>query len=266
MMENSTNSSQSINFTFRLNVWILDTAFNGILVMISLYFLLAVIFHQLKIEQPRKERFFNLSIEQKYGVLSKYVCILIAVASFLRQSISFAGLWIDFYIVNNNLTVSQQAIIEPACKALPTLINFALTIETALVFLFLWFRQRIFYIHPSLKILSNKCLKIFSFEIIIGWLLFYIALYPAYFILVRFHYVKMIGCIVQEDTFDSYTYLTLSWAAMSIFVQISLLFLFIYPVLKRSAWINHQKKRAKLNYFNTKSEESDYSCLNCICD
>ena len=237
------NSSESVDFTFRLHVWILDTAISGILIVISLYLLLALLFHQLKIEQPRKEQFFNLSIEQKYGVLSKYVCIMIAVASFLRQSISFAGLWIDYYIAHNNLTVSQQTMIEPDCKALPTLINFALTIGTALVFLFLWFRQRIFYIHPSLKILSNKCLRIFSFGILIAWVLFYIALYPAYFILVRFHFVENVGCILRKETFNFYTYLTLSWAVMSILIQISLLFLFIYPILKRSAWTNHQKSQ-----------------------
>ena len=242
-MENSTNSSESVDFTFRLDIWTLDTAFDGILIVISLYLLLALLFHQLKIEQPRKKRFFSLSIEQKYGVLSKYVCIMISVTSFLRQSISFAGLWIDYYIVHNNLTVSQQAMIEPSCKALPTLINLALTIGTALVFLFLWFRQRIFYIHPSLKILSNKCLRTFSFGIIIAWVPFYIALYLAYFILVRFHFVENIGCRVKKETFNSYTYLTLCLAAISILIQILLLFLFIYPILKRSAWISHQKSQ-----------------------
>ena len=240
-MENSTNFNQSVGFTFKLHVWILDTAIDGTLLVISVYLLSALVFYQLKIEQPRKKRFFSLSVEQKYKVLSKYACILIAVSSFLRLSVSFSGLWLDFYIVNYNLTVSEEAMIKPVCKALPTLRNLALTIGTGLVFLFLWFRQRIFYIHPSLKILSNKCLRIFSFGIIIGWLLFCIALYPAYFILVRFHYVKNIGCMVQKETFKSYLYLTLCWATMSIFIQISLLFLFIYPILKRSAWISHQK-------------------------
>ena len=243
-MEALTNFSQFAELTSRLHtVWILDTAINGLLVFVSCYLLMALIFYQLKVEQPRKERFFSLSVEQKYGVLSKYVCILFAVASFLRQSTSFAGLWIDFYIVNYNLTVFQESMIDPACYALPLLFNFATSIGGASIFLFLWFRQRIFYIHPSLKILSNSCLKCLSVGIIFVWAMFFISLYPAFIILVRYHYKEKIGCIIKEETFDSYTYIILCWAAMSIFMQILLLFLFIYPILKRSAWISQQRNK-----------------------
>ena len=224
---------------------LIDIIFTGILILVSIYLLLALAFYLLKIEQPQTNKFNTLTIEQKYGVLSKYTCILIGFASFLRQSSSFAELWIEFYIVNYNLSLSQEAMIASVCKALPTLFNISLTIGTGMVFLFLWFRQRILYIHPSLKMLNNKCLEIFSIGIIVVWLLFYIALYPTYFILVRFYYVANIGCVVEEDTLDSYDYLTIFWVTVSILMQLSLLFLFVYPILTDTMKRGHQSSEQR---------------------
>ena len=225
--------------------WIIDIIFTGILILVSFYLLLALAFHQLKIKQSQTNKFTTLTIEQKYGVLSKYTCILIGCVSFFGQSSSFAELWIEFYIVNCNLSLSQEAMIAPVCKALPTLYNVSMTIGTGMVFLFLWFRQRILYIHPCLKTLNNKCLENFSIGIIVVWLLFYVALYPTYFILVRLHYVANNGCIVEEDTLDSNKNLTLVWVAVSILMQLSLLFLFVYPILTRTTRRGHQSSEQR---------------------
>ena len=240
VMENQSEAVMS-----RPYEWIIDIIFTGILILVSFYLLLALAYHQLKIKQPQTNKFTTLTIEQKYGVLSKYTCILIGCASFFGQSSSFAELWMEFYIVNYNLSLSQEAMIAPVCKALPTLFNFALTIGTGMVFLFLWFRQRILYIHPSLKTLNNKCLEIFSIGIIVVWLLFYIALYPTYFILVQFYYVANNGCIVKEETLDFYIKITLFWVAVSILMQLSLLFLFVYPILTGTMKRGHQSSEQR---------------------
>ena len=242
-MENISNSNHTGMSSFNPNIWRLDTVIIGMLVVISFYLLVALIFHQLKMGQHPKKRFANLSIEKKYGVLSKYTCILIGVASFLRHVFSFAELWIELYIVNYNLSSSQEAQIANACRALPSLFNVALSFGSGLVFFFLWFRQRLIYVHPSLKILSNKCLKTFSFGIIVGWLLFYIALFPIYFTLIHFHYVPKTGCVVKAESIDSNTNLAIAWISISIFMQLSLLLLFIYPILKRAAWKSHQRHK-----------------------
>ena len=245
VMANLTLSNQSEVVMLRFYERIIDISFTVILMLVSFYLLLALAFHQLKIEQPQTNKFNTLTIEQKYGVLSKYTCILIGFASFLRQSSSFAELWIEFYSINYNLSLSQESMIAPACKALPALFNFALTIGTGMVFVFLWFRQRILYIHPSLKMLNNKCLEIFSIGIIVVWLLFYIALCPTYFTLVRFYYVAKIGCLVEDDTLDSNNHLTIFWMAVSILMQLSLLFLFVYPILTRTTRRGHQSSEQR---------------------
>jgi len=213
-MENQTNTNNS-SFTFRNDIWLLDTIINGILVIISLYLLIALIFYEVKVKNQRKQRFLHMSTENKYGMISKYVCIVIAAASLLRQSISFGRKWIEFYVVKSNLSDSQEASIETACTVLPVLGNFALTFGSGLVFIFLWFRQRIFYIHPSLKILGNRVVEYFSYSVIIIWTLFYILLYPAYFSIVRYHYDEERGCLVVETTQDPYTYIQIVWVEKS---------------------------------------------------
>ena len=104
------------------------------------------------------------------------------------------------------------------------------------MFQFLWFRQRVFYIHPSLKILSNKCIELISFGIIIIWVFFYIALIPAYFVTVRYHFIAKIGCLIEESSFQPYAYIFIAWTTTTLLMQISLLFLFIYPISKRTLW------------------------------
>ena len=215
----------------------------GLLILVSIYLLMALLFHQVKIEQSQKKRFVILSIEQKYKVLSKYTCITIGFFSILRQCSSFTELWTNFYIANYNLTLSQEAVMASACKVLTPHSNFALTIGTGLVFLFLWFRQRIIFIHPSLKILSNKCLKIFSFGIIAGWLLLYVAGLPAYFILVRYYYKRKLGCTIEEKSVSFHNLINIAWLVVSILMQLSLLFLFVYPILKRTAWRSQQSSK-----------------------
>ena len=241
-MENLTHSNHSEKpFVFRPHIWLLDVVINSILVLVSLYLLLALTFHELKIEPPRKDRFLRLPTESRYRVMSKYTCVVIAVASLFRHSIAFGSLWVDRYIVKNNLTFSQEESIEVVCKAISPLGNFALTVGIGLVYLFLWFRQRVFFVHPSLKVFSHSFLRYFSFGVIIVWVLFYIALYPAYFVLVRYRYVAKAGCLVESFSAAPYSDIIITWGAMSIMVQLALLFLFIYPIAKRAMWQGQSK-------------------------
>jgi len=242
VLENISTVNQIMNLDVTPNILLIDTVINGVLVVIALYLFLALVFHTVRIEKPRKQRFRQLSIESKYGVLSKYSCILIAVASLLRHSTSFARNWIN---LNINRTQSQDSLMS-ACRSLPQFGDFALTFGIGLVFQFLWFRQRVFYIHPSLKILSNKCVKFFSFAVMIMWLLFYIPLYPAYFSLVNFQYVMNQGCVPHESSVAPYEEIIIVWTATSFLMQISLLFLFVYPILKCTLW-QDQKRENRSN-------------------
>ena len=243
-MENLTNFNHSAKlFVFQSDVWLLDVVINGILVVVSLYLLLALTFHQLKIAPPRKDRFLRLSTENRYKVMSKYTCIVIAVASLFRHCIAFGSSWVVRYLAKNNLTFSQEQSIEMICKPIEPLINFFLTIGIALVYQFLWFRQRIFFVHPSLKMFSHSYIRYFSFGVIIAWFLCYITLSFAYFVLVRYRYEANAGCLVEGSSTIPYSKIIITWGAMSIMVQLALLFLFIYPIAKQAKCQGQSKNK-----------------------
>ena len=236
-MANSSNFNET--FRFRSEVWLNDTVLSCILAVVALYLLAALAFHEVRVEKPRKERFRRLSLENKFGVLSKYTCILIAIAALLRHLNSLGMLWLEYSAVYGSLPDNSSAA-NSACTILPPVGNVALTVGGGLVYLFLWFRQRVFYIHPSLKILSNKFVTALSFGILIMWIFFWIALYFAYFIIVRYHFTKKGGCLFVDESALPYGYIIFSWTAVSVFMQVVLLGLFIYPILKRSLWRGHQ--------------------------
>ena len=129
--------------------------------------------------------------------------------------------------------------IKTICETFSRLGNISLTLGSGLVYLILWLRQVVFYIHPFLKVLNNKLVRIFSNSIMVAWFLYYFSLYLCYFILVHYHYKKQGGCLVTESSYDPYLSLIVLWTVISILMQIILLGLFIYPILKRASRKSH---------------------------
>ena len=105
---------------------------------------------------------------------------------------------------------------------------------------FLWFKQRVFYIYPRLKKLNNKIVQSISNGVMVIWFLHYVTLYFCYFIPVYFHFNVQGGCSITESSYDAYFFLIVSRTATSILMQIILLGLFIYPILKGSLWLSNQ--------------------------
>ena len=203
---------------------------------------MALVYHQMRVEKPRKEGFLRLPVEKRYSLLSKYTCILIGFASVMRHMNSIALLAVEGSAVLSNVSkLESNPAAEIACDVLPPTGNVALTIGGGLVFLFLWFRQRVFYVHASLKVLNNKYLKAVSFAVIIVWIMAWIALFIAYFVKVRYQFDNKIGCLFGAGTDLPYAQVIFAWTGLSILMQIALLALFVYPILKRTLWKDQQK-------------------------
>jgi len=234
-MENSSIINQSLSFD--QEIWLADTVINGLLSVISIYLLIALLFYKIKIEKRNEEHFLRLVPEKRYGILSTYLCIFIAVASLICQTNAFTRKLIEENSIRSNLSASQQRALQTACKIMPPLGNFAITLGSAMVYTFLWFRQRVFYIHPSLKVLNSRCINIFSFTIIVFWFVFYVSIDFAYFSLVHYRFDEELGCVVGTYyAVVKYRQIITSWTIASIVMQIVLLLLFIYPILKRTLW------------------------------
>ena len=230
-------------YRFRPGIWINDLVIISFLTLVSLYLLVALLYHHIKVDNQHNGTFFCLSVEEKYSLLSKYACIFIAVASLLLHVSSITVRLIEGNAVFDNASMVQTVDIQIVCRAFPPIRNFAITFGSGLVYLFLWFRQRVFYVHSSLKILSNKCLRVFSFAVLVLWILLWISLVFSYLIEVQYRFDFRSGCLAEVGSDMPYFVLVFVWAAASILMQIALLSLFIYPILKRNLWRSHQQNQ-----------------------
>ena len=89
-----------------------------------------------------------------------------------------------------------------------------------------------------MKVLNSRAVGIFSLSSIIVWFIFYVSLIVAYFSLVHYHFIKELGCVVQEYSLVAYKLIILAWTIACIVMQVVLLLLFIYPILNRLLWKN----------------------------
>ena len=239
-MENLSNHNET-SFTFRREVWINDIVFKCIFITVSLYLLTALVYYRVKIEKSKKKTFMQLTLEQKYVVLSKYTCITIAAFSVFWNFNELALDTLEGFAGFSNKSTQLSSATEVACNVLKLSAGITISCGNFFVYVFLWLRQSVFYVHSSLKILYNTCLKVFSFSVLIIYFLFGVCLLSAYFIKVRYTLNQAGVCQFQVENGGNVSYLQIliAWAIASILMQILLLGLFIYPILKQSSW---QKK------------------------
>ena len=231
------------------DLWTEDMIATGCVLVFSLYVLLALIFHQVKVEKKRSKKFLCLSPAKKTAVLSKYICIIVAVISFINHLISFLILWVELtYSLqiqqnSNNSTNATTAEASPDflatfCQVLPKLESTFSELGAGFVFLFLWFRQRIFFFHPSLQVLNNRASRFINFILFMVWTFYTIPSLVSFYVFVNYDFKSPSTCCLLEDQSVSiFLSLVYSWIGVSVFMQIVLLSLFIYPIVKKNAWV-----------------------------
>ena len=242
-MKNQTNLNIT-SYTFRPGIWINGIIFTIILLFTSLYYAVALLYHQTKIKQRHHKTVFQLSLEKRYGAISKYTCILIEIVSLLRNLNEIGFLAMDgvaFYFAE---TIQTTVEIEIACNALARLAITFVAVGNGLVYLFLWLRQSIFYVQPHLKVLNKKWVLGFSLSVLIFYLAFGILLFVVYLITFRYE-INELGFCQSESNLGSdgwsYSVLFLVFSLGSILMQIALLWLFVNPLLKRRLWRDTQQ-------------------------
>ena len=239
-MQNVSNGNQTYNFNY--DIWLANVIISGICTILSAYITTALIYHETRIEL-RNDKFSRLSMEHKFALISRLLCILIAVI-LLIQSITTCILLSMAEIREDStgiISMAHRNATELQCEVLVKLATVLLTLGIGLAYLFLWFRQRIFFVHPSLKVLSNKFVKSISFSIIIVWLIYYASSITYYLILVQHHFKH--ECLIVQSARNYYLYFIVSWIIVNIVMQIGLLALFVYPFLKKGFWKTHKDSR-----------------------
>ena len=219
----------------------------SIFTAVSLYLFLALLYHKICSNTSSYKNLWKLLKKKKYGLLSKHTCICIAVSSLIRLSTSSAmqALIENNALHNRSLPQSSAALF---CSVLPHLTNISADSCRSFVILLLWFRQSKFYVDSSVKMFDFKFAKLFSYFILIFFVLLYFSHLLIYVIVARFEPFEGTYCINAPQSILILGVTEYSWILALILMQFSLLGLFIYPICKFALWKNKQQ-----NYFFRKN-------------
>ena len=240
------NNTVNSSYNFRWGVWTCDIVGSSILLLVSLYIFVALLYHQIKVQKPTSNRFFQLTPAEQYFVASRYICVSIAFFTIVRNVTNvISGVLVEEIGIVSYISLKEAGISEVFCNFLRKLCNFALTVGSALVYSFLWCIQRIFYVHPSLKVIESTILHYFSNDAIKVWLIPYVFLHVVYFTTISYRYNKSGICQFEMNSGEDIDYgkLIFTWVVVSAMMQICLLGLFLTPIYKRSKWLNDQQNR-----------------------
>ena len=211
-------------------------AINPVIAALSLYLLIILAFHLSKINCLNN--FCNSSPEKKHAITSKLLCFLAAIFVLVRSLSQFGLLGVNYYFnIAQNLSEIERNDADAICNSINKILDLTLIIESSLVYVFFWIRQRILYIYPEFKMLSNKCLRIISAGSIVVWLLYLVVVTICYLTFVHHVFSDFDGCTPINDVADQWlTGISISWLSMTVLMNIVLLSLFIYPLIKQEIW------------------------------
>ena len=237
-MENSTNANEGANFYKRNSLYMtIDLTISILCMIIALYITCALIFHEKFIKSNwKRKKFSQMSLAKKYGLLSRFLCVLIGIVSLLRHIITTTQILIDNTVELNNINSSNLLYLKNVCPRISRAGNIVLILGLNLVYLVLWLRQRIFYAQPILKVFNGKVVQQLSNFIIVVWVICLTSIGVSYFVVVRYEYSDGFICVITNATAFGYEFIVGSWAAVSVVMEVILLGLFIHPLYKRNFW------------------------------
>ena len=213
-----------------------------ILGFVTLYLLVAIIIFLIRKKQSQTAS-STFSPDKKYYFASRIVCLLGIIFSLIRYFISAGGfLFLKSLTEINSTSENFKEKLKPdlqlGCNIVLGTGAISFGIGIGFGYLFLWLRQRIFYIHPLFHRLRNNCVRIVSFFIIIVWLVYAVFSSAIFFFLVRFKYSQLLNTCLFADKLSNIGFLgiTISWATTSILMQLTLLSLFVFPLLRQNSW------------------------------
>ena len=243
----SINQNISQQHFFYCGIWLTDFIINSFLCILSLYIVVALIFYELKRSGRKAKNLTALSKEGKFSQTTREICIATSVTTFFYQVFSLCTLSIQKVASTSHKTFSEKNTWETTCQILSRLEIFNVIMGTGLIYLFLWSRQRVFYINPLLKTLNSKCVKITSYFLLALWFCSFIPASIVYCAIVRYKFRQPGGCLIVDETILFYRDIILTWMIVSIFMQIALLSLFLNPILRRTQLMKRNSRKSSVN-------------------
>lgn len=245
MDDNDTlKSTNRTKFVFRNEIWIVDLTIDSLLAIVSLYVMIFLIRHRIK--RLKFQTQGRLTKESQLSSAAKRICIVIAVVAFVYQLLSLANLYLEKFVYRGNFSLQHERhVTEITCHVMPKVRVSVLIIATAMTYFFLWIRQRVFYVNPSLKALNSRVVKVTSYLVLTIWSLYFFPIVMAYLILVEYEHTTSSGCTIKQSSRILFRNIIVSWLSVSVAMQIALLALFINPILNRMTWRGQVTRKSK---------------------
>lgn len=250
ILNNSTGPAATIDAT-ALKIFWGHVAQSSVSLLVSMY-----VFVSFTVFEIRRKGCFARTNSKDRGLAlaSRILCMLASFMSTASAASSFVELlsrkshYFELKALQNQTTCTA---IFPAWYML---------CGTTCVYLFLWMRQRVFYIDPMLSQIAGCGLQTLSFIVLTGWIGYFIYGSIILGTQVRLIYIPGMGCRLPMTAVPVAWQFFVTFVIACAIMQTALLFLFIYPLLKRHIAANTRIRSKSLHRRVAKA-----ACLTSVC-
>ena len=259
-MESLTCFNESA-FKFKYELWVTDFSICSILTVVSLYLSVALISHRIHIDGSKRQ-FLQFFLERRFDALSKCISTLIAIASLVGNTFCTARLILERITISYN-AIWPQNFTKIFCGLGQKLLILGYCICCFLVILFLWIRQRIFYVDSPMGKMDSTLAKRFSIVVLIMYNLIGISVIIVFLASVQYRYIAVTGtCALKINNHLQFAVLVSIWTLVTFLMQIALLGLFIYPICQTNSL---QKQKQNKNLLKLRKKVIKAAILASIC-
>lgn len=176
----------------------------------------------------RRSHSENVS-ERRLTMTTRGLCILAALST-------LSGAILKLVTHLTQRTTSFEEVLKPTegfCDVVPVMRDGLYLVSTTSVYLFLWARQRVFYINSVFQALNGKILTIISYIVLLVWLGCFV--FSLFFLITiaKWVLVQGVGCVAESESIKPTQTFFIGWIVACTFMQIFLLTLFVYPIIKQ---------------------------------
>ena len=224
---------------------------NIIIATISLYLLIVLSSYLYK--NKSKLNLCTSHQKNQFSTISKIILLLVIVID-LAPCLCCVSLFGFNYNFNTSTILNDEEKIyaDAMCQVVRAIIALTLFIGTDLISLFLWMRQRIFYVDSEFKMFNYKCVRFINVASVIGMLLYELVILTCYIIFAQYQFDSFISlCTIVPDLENIFWLQIIRnlFGAKTLVIELLLLGLFIFPLKKYETW----RKNNNINEVNSSS-------------
>lgn len=227
----TTTSSDNYNVTFGLKTWYVNIVICGSAFIFGLYVTTALLIYQY-LRSIRMDKHSKRNVrEKRFSTIARILCIMTTLLVTVQSGLKTLTIIIEYDAATNKTRKEDFW----NCAVISKTRDLCLVLSVFTAYIFLWTRQRVFYIHKTLAQLNSTTVTVLSYVVLIAWLIYTIGGTISHMVLVQYYYEPGFGCTTVDGTAMHLRNILITFVLICGFMQISLLILFIYPIIRRSS-------------------------------